>query len=60
MFKKENLIKNKMAYKIKKAFDISSKQGILKAEKFKAKLNNKYNKVNVEVIGIDKIRISGE
>jgi len=42
-----------------KAFDTSTIQGLKAAERFKAKLENQYDKVIVTTIGFNRVRIEG-
>ena len=42
-----------------KKFDISTKKGMQKAEKYKQLLNNKYDKVRIDLVGNDKIIVYG-
>jgi hypothetical protein len=42
-----------------KTFDTSTIQGLKAAERFKAKLENQYDKVIVTAIGFNRVRIEG-
>jgi len=42
-----------------KTFDISNRVGILNAEKYQNNLYKKYDSVKVELIGNDKLKITG-
>ena len=43
-----------------KDFDTSTIQGLKAAERYKAMLNNKCDKVQVLTLGLDRIRINGQ
>ena len=50
-----------MTYKIKaKKFDISTKQGLELAERYKQRLEKEYPKVRLDIIGYDKIMVYGK
>ena len=43
-----------------KTFDTDSIKGLRAAESYKRKLENKYNKVTVSPVGVNRVRITGE
>jgi hypothetical protein len=42
-----------------KTFTTRTLQGFRAAERYKARLDNKYQKVTVTVLGLDNVRVSG-
>jgi hypothetical protein len=44
---------------VAKRFDISTLKGLRSANRCKARLENKYWRVNVRLVGVDKIEIEG-
>lgn len=43
-----------------KIFDTSTEKGLKSAEQYKAKLENKYDKVTTIPIGLNRVRIEGK
>jgi len=58
--KYSNGVKRMSANKWVKSFDTSTKSGIEEAEKFKESLENKFDKVETKIIGIDEVLITGQ
>jgi len=44
---------------VSKTFDTNTVRGLQAAERFKQRLENKYDKVNTVAVGLDRVRIEG-
>lgn len=49
----------KRIHKEGKTFDTSTIEGLKAAERYKTKLENKYDKVVTTTVGLDRVRIEG-
>jgi hypothetical protein len=55
-------MRNKFIFRLSPAarsFDTSTARGLKQAERYKARLENLYDKVTVTLIGLDRVRIEG-
>ena len=47
------------SYNVGKVFDLSTQKGLQNAERYKNTLHNKYDYVEVKMIGFNKVKITG-